>query len=146
MSYSVHTLSSFVDVLKKEQEEERRNAEANRMLFEEATGKIFPCIKFEYSEKYPTPTEEESKREVLVAKCPQCENVDNRFMLKYDKERSSFIVLETYAGSGVDLKCLCCQNEFKFCSGQSLWEKKNCVPVPLAFLRDGLGVDINKYM
>lgn len=144
---TTYTLPDFREKLREDRERIRKEDDDNKKLVEASASKTFPCIKFSYSDdKYPAPkTEEERHKEVLVAKCPKCENVDNRFMLKHDKDRSSFGVLVTYASSGQDLKCFCCNATFKFCTGD--WhEKLNCVPVPLAFIRDELKVNINLYM
>lgn len=151
----VYTIEALVKNLEEEiknLEEERKTAQRvdkeNFALLEASKGKTFPCNKFQYSEEYPEPTDDEAKRkEPLAAKCPNCNNVDMRHMLHDDdKERSSFVIVETYSGSGVDLKCLCCQKKFKFCTGRSLWKQQNCIPVPLGFVRKVLGVDINQYM
>ena len=141
-----YTISSFLENLEEESKRTQRVNDENDALLEASKGKTFSCNKF-HSEKYPTPDDKARRNEILAAKCPKCENVDNRHMLKDDdKERSSFVIITTYAGSGVDLKCLCCQENFNFCTGRSLWKQENCVSVPLGFIRDVLLVDINKYM
>jgi hypothetical protein len=134
----------WLRVSKKKLREHMRRRNTTRTWFWHHIPKILIVRRFL---KYPAPkTDEERCREVLAAKCPKCENVDNRFMLEHDKDRSSFGVVETYAGSGQDLRCFCCNHTFKFCTGKLWYEKLNCVPVPLSWVQEELGVDITLYM
>jgi len=141
------SLDDLVNSLKEEAKTAYEEEKYNKSLVLASSSKTFDCKTFSYCDKYPAPkTDEERHREVLAAKCPKCENVDNRFMLEHDKNRSSFGVVETYAGSGQDLRCFCCNHTFKFCTGKLWYEKLNCVPVPLSWVREELGVDIALYM
>ena len=129
-------------MLNEQSKEAEKQDLLNRAILKESFKKTFTPIR--YSSDVPA-----GKRDVAAALCPNpvCQNVDNRFMLdETDKKKSSIVVLATYASSGKDLRCLCCNDEFKFCSGSFTHEKKNCIFIPLDFCRDTLGVDISKYM
>ena len=139
---SFHTIESFLSMLNEQSKEAEKQDLLNRAILKESFKKTFTPIR--YSSDVPAGT-----RDVAAALCPNpvCQNVDNRFMLdETDKKKSSIVVLATYASSGKDLRCLCCNDEFKFCSGSFTHEKKNCIFIPLDFCRDTLGVDISKYM
>jgi len=58
---------------------------------------------------------------VYGARCPTCKNVDIKFQARGFREKSSFKILIQYAGSGVDLQCLCCNTSFKFCGDRGFF-------------------------
>lgn len=139
---SFHSMDSFLSLLNKQRKEAEEQDALNRAILEASVSKRFTPIR--YSSDVPA-----GKKDVAAALCPNvdCQNVDNRFMLNDDyKAKSSFVVTTTYASSGKDLKCLCCQTEFKFCAENFFHDKKNCIYVPLTFCRDSLEIDISKYV
>ena len=143
MSIIRHTPQSFLASLEAEAKQIEDVKRKNELLLEASKAKSHTCIQY-VSLNYPN-TEKEVH--VSIAECPRCKNADVRFMLDDDdKAKSSFVVTETYCGSGVDLKCLCCKHTFKFCTGGSFWEKKNCIRVPLTFTSRELGVDNSNYI
>lgn len=143
MSIIRHTPQSFLASLEAEAKQIEDVKRKNELLLEASEGKSHTCIQYVSSNYLNT----ENEMHVFIAKCPRCKNADVRFMLDDDdKAKSSFVVTETYCGSGVDLMCLCCKHEFKFCTGRSLWKEMNCIRVPLSFTSRELGVDNSKYI
>lgn len=138
---SFHSMDSFLSLLNKQRKEAEEQDALNRAILEASVSKSFTPIR--YSSDVPA-----GRKDVATALCPNpdCQNVDNRFMLNDYKAKSSFVVMATNASSGCKLKCLCCQTEFDFCTGNFLHDKKNCIYVPLTFCRDSLEVDISKYV
>lgn len=92
-------------------------------------------------------------RLVAAARCPNitCRNVDCRFMLKEpDVSNSSISIITSYASSGYDVKCECCDTEFRFnpypsFMGLIKYDLLNNCYIPLSHVRDNLGVNIRKY-
>jgi hypothetical protein len=100
-------------------------------------------------------TEKEGKlaMEVHSPQCPTCFNVDGRFTLKDDKHNATIIKIQSSATSGSILKCLCCEFEFKWSSGNVDYgiltiehESQNDVLVPIEYFSKILGVDVYKYI
>lgn len=141
-TFSSHTIESFLSMLNEQSKKAEEQDALNRAILKESTKKTFTPIR--YSSDVPA-----GKRDVAAALCPNpvCQNVDNRFMLdETDKKKSSFVVVATDASSGQDLRCLCCNGQFKFCAGSFTHGKNNCIFIPLDFCRDTLGVYISKYV
>lgn len=92
-------------------------------------------------------------RLVAAARCPnqKCRNVDCRFMLREpDVSNSSMSVISKSANSDYELKCKCCDMEFRFNPyptfiGMITYKLINHCYIPLSHIRDNLGVDIRNY-
>jgi len=100
-------------------------------------------------------TEKEGKLaiEVHSPQCPTCFNVDGRWTLKHDKDDATIISILNYQTSGSEMKCLCCDTEFKWSQGNINYgvctiehEKKNTVLVPIEYFAKILDVDVYKYL
>jgi len=100
-------------------------------------------------------TEKEGKLaiEVHSPQCPNCFNVDGRWTLKGDKHNATIISTINFATSGSMMKCLCCDEEFKWSSGNVNYgilkiqhETLNDVLVPIEYFSKILGVDVYKYV
>lgn len=77
------------------------------------------------------------------ALCPGCKNVDIKFQARNFQAKSSFKILVEYAGSGVDLQCLCCNTSFKFCGNKGMfgnYKLKNHVWVTQEWAIANLGI------
>ena len=141
--FEVHTPQSMVAMFEEQRKIAERVSEENRRI--RNSGKSHVAV------FYPFNHTEDEKGLIFAAKCPKCFNVDMKFMLdSKDKELSSFVVVETYAGSGVDLECLCCRHTFKFCHGHYSflsYPKQNCVTISFEWAKVELlgDVDISKY-
>ena len=141
--FELHTPQSMVAMFEEQRKIAERVSEENRRI--RNSGKSHVAV------FYPVNHTEDEKGLIFAAKCPKCYNVDVKFMLdSKDKQLSSFVVIETYAGSGVDLECLCCRHTFKFCHGNYSflpYPKQNCVSISYEWAKVELlgGVDISKY-
>jgi len=97
-----------------------------------------------------TQTEKEGKMaiEVHSPQCPKCFNVDGRWTLKHDKKDATIISVLNFASSGSIMKCLCCDEEFKWSSRNVMLEhkKQNDVLVPIEYFSKILKVDVYKYL
>ena len=109
-----------------------------------------PYLLSEFSQ---TVTDGKLAIEVHSPQCPKCLNVDGRWTLKYDKNDATIISIENYQTSGSLMKCLCCNEEFKWSSGNVNYtiltifhEKRNDVLVPIEYFEKVLGVDVHKYL
>jgi hypothetical protein len=98
-------------------------------------------------------TEKEGKMaiEVHSPQCPKCLNVDGRWTLRHDKHNATIISIMNYQTSGSEMKCLCCNAEFNWCSGDSHYgiiknERKNDVLVPIEYFAKVLGIDPYRYL
>jgi hypothetical protein len=87
--------------------------------------------------------------EVHSPQCPNCLNVDGRLTLKHDKKNAT----ESFATSGHNVNCLCCNTAFKWCSGNVNYgiltikhERQNDVLIPIEYFSKMLGVDVYKYL
>jgi len=102
-----------------------------------------------------TQTEKEGKMalEVHSPQCPNCFNVDGRLTLKDDKKNATIVIIENFATSGYIVNCLCCDNSFKWSTGNVNYgivtikhERKNDVLVPIEYFSKILEVDVYKYI
>ena len=73
-------------------------------------------------------------KEILSPICPECKNVDNRFLFRDYNKFASIIIICKYESDDYDLKCLCCRKQFKYLS--------NCIYVPLEYCESILDIDI----
>ena len=120
----------------------------NKKLYTMSKSKPYLLSKF-------TQTEKEGKLaiEVHSPQCPNCFNVDGRLTLKNDKHNATIIKIESFATSGSILKCLCCENQFKWSSGNVDYgiltiqhERLNDVLIPIEYFSTMLGVDVYQYI
>ena len=102
-----------------------------------------------------TKTEKDGKMaiEVHSPKCPNCSNVDGRWTLPYDKKDATIISIQNFQTSGSLMKCLFCDTEFKWSSGNVDYgiltiehERQNDVLVPIEYFSKMLDVDVYKYL
>ena len=92
--------------------------------------------------------------EVHSPQCPNCLNVDGRWTLKDDRKNATIVNILDYSTSGSDMKCLCCDEEFKWSSGNVNYgailtlkhERKNDVLIPIEYFEKVLGVNVYKYL
>jgi hypothetical protein len=100
--------------------------------------------------------------EVHCPQCPNCLNVDGRWTLKHHKKDSTIISVVNYETSGSLMKCLFCEEEFKWSSGKfnlssgnnvnrgtiltMSCEMKNDVLVPIEYFEKVLGLGDDVYM
>ena len=103
-----------------------------------------------------TQTEKEGKLaiEVHSPQCPNCLNVDGRLTLNYDKQNATILFIESFATSGHMVKCLCCDTDFRWSSGNVNYagiltikhQRENNVLIPIEYFSKMLGVDVYKYV
>lgn len=103
-------------------------------------------------------TEKEGKLAIKVhspqcPNCPNCLNVDGRLSLQHDKYNSTIIKIQSFLTSGHIMRCLCCENEFEWSTGNVDYgiltikhERLNDVLIPIEYFSTMLGVDVYKYI
>jgi hypothetical protein len=100
-------------------------------------------------------TEKEGKLaiEVHSPQCPTCLNIDGRSTLNHDKHNATIIKIKSFATSGSIMRCLCCESEFKWSSGNVDYgiitiehKRLNDVLIPIEYFSTMLGVDVYKYI
>jgi hypothetical protein len=102
-----------------------------------------------------TQTQKEGKMaiEVHSPQCPNCLNVDGRLTLKHDKKNATIVFIQSFATSGSIVNCLCCDNTFKWCTGNVDYgiltikhERENDVLIPIEYFSQILGIDVYRYI
>jgi len=110
-----------------------------------------PYLLSEFSQ---TVTDGKLAIEVQCPQCPNCLNVDGRWTLKHHKKDATIISVANFATSGSLMKCLCCEEKFKWSSGNVNYgtiltiyhEKQNNVLVPIEYFEKVLGLGDDVYM
>jgi hypothetical protein len=103
-----------------------------------------------------TQTEKDGKMaiEVHSPQCPTCLNVDGRLTLPHDKQNATIVFIQSFQTSGHIVKCLCCDDEFKWSSGNVDYggvltikhERQNDVLIPIEYFSKILDIDVYRYI